>query len=149
MKLGIDFNTVKDNTQFDLLPQGEYLVKIDSTEMKENKNRTGNYLRVNLIIAAGPFSNRKLTSFFNLNHENSQAEGIGRSELKSLILNVGLNPAEFDTNQLNGKHILANVVVDGEFNRVKYFKKMKANPVDGVKESWANTESMKTPDVPF
>lgn len=149
MKLGIDFGSVKDNTSYDLLPQGEYLVKIDSTEMKENKNRTGNYLRVNLIVAAGPFSNRKLTAFFNVNHENTQAEGIGRSELKALILNVGLNPADFDTNNLHGKHVLANVVVDGEFNRVKYFKKMKSDALDGAKASWANQESMKTPDVPF
>ena len=131
MKLGINFDGVEETkTEFELLPEGQYVTTVTNTELKANKSGTGKYLKVTLKIVGQKYKNRVLFQNFTTEHDNTVAESIGRGQLKNLIQSAGLDPTKFtETEDLHGCSVIANVSTKhdpnyGEQNVIKSFKKI-------------------------
>lgn len=125
-----------EDTNFEPLPEGEYTVKVDSTELKATKNGTGQFIKTAFVVLAPKFQGRKLFHNFNIINENSEAMRIGKQQLKALMQSSGLTQEQInqfnDTDQLIG--LTCNVTVGiekgqgnyGPQNRIKRFLKAGA-----------------------
>lgn len=87
MDLGL--KDVKAN-EFELIPPGEYPAIVTKSEMKPTKDGTGQRLNLTLQILNGKFQNRTLFDGLNVKNKSSQAEQIGRGQLKSLCVAVNV-----------------------------------------------------------
>ena len=125
-----------EETNYELLPEGEYTVKVDGTELKATKNGTGQFIKTAFVVLAPKFQGRKLFHNFNIINENSEAMRIGKQQVKALMQSSGLTQEQInqfsDTDQLIG--LTCNVMVGiekgqgayGPQNRIKRFKKAEA-----------------------
>lgn len=136
--LGQDIlNDIKnaEETNYELLPEGEYTVKVDGTELKATKNGTGQFIRTTFVVLAPKYQGRKLFHNFNIINENSEAMRIGKQQVKALMQAGGLTQEQInqfnDTDQLIG--LTCNVTVGiekgqgayGPQNRIKRFLRVK------------------------
>lgn len=124
-----------EETNFEPLPDGEYTVKIDGTELKATKNGTGQFIKTAFVVLAPKFQGRKLFHNFNIINENIDAMRIGRQQVKALMQAGGLTQEQInqfnDTDQLIG--LTCNVTVGiekgqgayGPQNRIKRFLKVR------------------------
>ena len=67
-----------------VLPPGKYLVKVREVEVAETKAKNGQILKVKLVCDSGV-----ITDNINVFNANSEAQRIGREQLKALLLNGG------------------------------------------------------------
>jgi len=88
--LNFDANTVEPNVGFDPIPEGDYEAVITESEMKENKNKNGHFLKLTFEIIAGDHKGRKLFNNLNLDNPNSDAVRIARGELSAVCRAVGV-----------------------------------------------------------
>lgn len=115
---------------FDAIPAGKYTAAIVKSEMKDNKQGTGQYLNLHFKITEGKFKDRLVFTNLNLVHPNDQAVAIARKELTSIVKACGLVSIE-DTEELHGIDIEINVKVREatanypEGNEVKGYKALK------------------------
>lgn len=80
-----DLSNVKESS-FDTLPEGKYVANVTNAEMKETKDGTGQYIRIELTVAQGEAKGRKLFTNFNVKNKNAQAVEIGLQHLKSMLV---------------------------------------------------------------
>lgn len=74
----------EEASAFDDLPAGDYNVMITDSEMKETKDRMGQYLNLTLTIMGGNANGRKIFDRLNLVNKNPTASQIARQTLQSI-----------------------------------------------------------------
>lgn len=87
----LDLDLTNDEVKsFDVLPKGDYMVRIDKAELKESKNNSANqYINLELTVMQGKYEDRKVFSMINIINQNEKAAAIGRSQLKQLLIATG------------------------------------------------------------
>jgi hypothetical protein len=119
------------------IPPGSYTADVYALKYKQNKAGTGAYVEATLLLHDEPYTGRRLWHYFNIQHQSTQAQSIGKAQFKSFLDCFGV--AELatpdDMAKLEGKQV--GVVVTTEDykgkaqNRVKLFSPIAAStPVD-------------------
>ena len=141
-----DFNAAEvdttPNTDFSPLPQGEYVVIITNSEMKQNSKKNGEYLLVEMDVVEGEYSNRKLFVYLNLKNPNEVAQKIGYQDLAKICKAVGKEQIK-DSSELHGKRFVAHVVVEQGSDYVKDGVTREGKPQNAVKgySAWTGTKA--------
>lgn len=122
----IDLTDVKDSGP-EILPQGEYVVIVDSAEVKPTKNGTGEYINAKFSVDGGHYHGKNIYHMFNIKNDSVQAVEIGLSQLKSLMKCAGCKEFKLQTvKSLEGLKALAVVKIKtdayGEKNVISFFK---------------------------
>lgn len=125
----------KPNDSFEALPAGTYTVKITGGEWKDTKAGTGKYLQVEMTVAEGEHSGRKIYDRLNLDNPSQQAVQIAKGQFASLREAVGvLNPK--DSAEMMGirfqvalKRVPRNDRPDEMTNEVQRYIKRGQTPV--------------------
>ena len=81
------------------------------------KKGTGYFLKVEMIVLAGPYAGRKLWDRLNISNPNPQAEQIAKSQLKKLCLASSISNLQSKA-ELLGKIVRPKIKVDGIYNVV-------------------------------
>lgn len=109
-RLGSTFDATKhDTTQSDYseLPNGDYELEIEASEVKEGANGTG--LKTTMtVLRPDEYRGRKVFNFYNLEHKNAQAQEIGQRQFASLCRAIGVSEVE-DSEELHFKAFTAKI----------------------------------------
>jgi hypothetical protein len=126
-----DANSVEPNAPFEVIPAGDYRVQITGSEMQENSQKTGSYLKLELEIIDGDQAGRKLFDRLNLDNPNPQAVEIAQRTLSAICHAVGVLTVS-DSEDLHLRPMLAKVNVEpgrnvngkeyGPSNQIKGYK---------------------------
>ena len=109
----IDLSEISEKSDFELLQPGMQQVAILHTEMCDNRQGTGQYLKVEFEVTSGPYAGRKLWDNLSIIHENNRAQNIARQQFRQLCLACGIeDEVVSETSGLHGVEI--NVLVDIE-----------------------------------
>lgn len=76
---------------FGPIPEGDYALKIKSSELVDNKSSQGNHVYVQLEVASGSHAGHVIHERYNYNNANETAQKIGRSRFKALCLACGMS----------------------------------------------------------
>lgn len=111
---------------FSPLPDGWYTAAIKSAEMRDTKDKTGQYIAIRYDILGPTHQGRVVFGNINIKNKSTAAEEIGRQALGSIMRAVGLARVD-DTDQLIGHSLqikLSTRVQDGyePTNEVRQFK---------------------------
>lgn len=111
--LGYDFDAtqVEPSAPMDPIPPGEYVMQITDSEMKDTKNRDGQYLQLALEVTEGEYRGRKVFDRLNLSNPNQTAVEIAHKTLSSICHALGIMKVR-DSNQLHYKRMLVRVDVE-------------------------------------
>ena len=127
--LGEQFNS-SDVPVFDLIPKGDYKLRICDSDIQENSRKTGNILKLTLEIVEGPHTGRKVWDQLNLSNDNEMAVKIGRERLSAYCHATGVQVLQ-DTTQLHGIVFMGKIIVkqdkNGDYddrNEVRNLKKI-------------------------
>jgi hypothetical protein len=109
-RLGSTFDATKhDTTQSDYseLPNGDYELEIEASEVKEGANGTG--LKTTMtVLRPDEYQGRKVFNFYNLEHKNAQAQEIGQKQFARLCRAIGVSEVE-DSEELHFKAFTAKI----------------------------------------
>lgn len=83
------------------IPPGKYTAVLVESELLQNKNGTGSYLKLKFQVMGGQYDGRNVWQNMTYKHTNAQAQQIGRKELNTLRLACGV-PDLKDSTQLHG-----------------------------------------------
>lgn len=126
----LDLTNVEE-VSFDLLPTGEYPVRVVEAEIKDTKAGTGQYINVQLEVIGDSYTGRKLFHAFNIKNPNAKAVQIGLGQLKSMLTKANSKKLKLDSpNDLLNLEFVAVVKIqkgrDGydDQNQVSAFKEM-------------------------
>lgn len=89
---------------FSPLPEGWYTATIASAEIKDTKDKTGQYIAVRYDITGPTHQGRVVFGNVNIKNKSTQAEEIGRQALGSIMRAIGLARVD-DTDQLIGGNL--------------------------------------------
>lgn len=111
--LGGVYNADPNNVQGDFspVPPGEYLVQITDSDLVENSQRTGHYLKLEMEILEGDQAGRKLFDRLNIDNPNQQAVDIAQRTLNAICVAAGKLSIS-DSNELHNIPMTAVVKVD-------------------------------------
>lgn len=84
-----DVEKVEVREGYEDLPEGAYSVAATSGEVKINKSATGTMQSCVFSVLEGAYANKTIMHFFNIVHNNPQAEQIGRADLKAFCTACG------------------------------------------------------------
>ena len=109
------------------IPAGDYAVIITESEMKETKNRNGEYLALKHVIFEGQHKDRVLFNNLNLNNPNAKAVQIAQGTLESICRAASLTGQISNSEQLHNKPMIVRVGYDetqdeGRRNNIKSYK---------------------------
>ena len=106
---GVNY-TDYEETSFEPIPEGQYVVILESSDLKTTKAGDGQYLKCSFQVIDGDYKGRKVVMNMNIENKNDTARNIGRSQLNALCkaANV-LNPS--DSCQLHDIPVIAKVKV--------------------------------------
>ena len=131
---GFDPNAIEASVPRDPLPEDDYVLVVEKTELVANKGNTGYRLDITYKVEGGAHDGRKLFINYNVQHTSEQARQISLREFKSLIDATGVNPeAAFeDTDTLLYKPFLARVVLKQDTVKNGFgVREVKINPETG------------------
>lgn len=127
------FQTAEANSGFDPIPPGDYILQVSETELKNTKDGTGQYIKVAFTVMGPKYEGRKIFTNFNIRNASPEAERIGVSQLKALVVAGGVAEPLMDTDQLMGATVSAHVTIDkskdpqyDDQNRVSHYKPVNA-----------------------
>ena len=123
---GFDPSTVPAD-EYTVLPAGDYVGAILSSEVKWTKSGSGKYINFTIEIIDGPHSGRRVWDLINLWNPNPKAAQIAQRTLASICAATGI-PAPSDTSELHNIPIGVRIKVEpdsggwGEKNKItKYY----------------------------
>jgi hypothetical protein len=93
------------------VPPGDYLVQIESSDIKDGAKQGSRYVQLEMVILDGPEAGRKIIDRLNLWNENQKAVDIAQRSMNALCVAVG-KLAVGDTNELHSIPMIAVVKVD-------------------------------------
>jgi hypothetical protein len=153
MSFGFDLTSVEtEQNNRGLLPAGDYIAKIEKIELKTSKkNEANKYLNVQYKVCDMPSRNGAV--FFdivNIHNTNTDAQNIGRSRLKSMLLSSGVPEDKLGSvsqEYLVGKKVKCTLGIQkdsqyGDKNRV--FQVTKAD--NATVESFEKDPTKQAPD---
>lgn len=111
---GFDSTTVEPAKprDFSPLPAGPYDSEITNADVKDTRNRDGQYLEVeHTIVSPEQYAGRKVWARINLVNPSADAQRIGREQLSALCHATGI-PVLKDSDHLFGKVVRIRVKVD-------------------------------------
>lgn len=110
--LGQTFDATQHDTEqkdFSDVPNGDYELEIEASEVKPTKAGTGTLLSTTMsIIAPEEFKGRKLFESYNLENPNPQAQEIGQRQFAALCRAIGVQQVE-DSDELHFKSFTAKI----------------------------------------
>ena len=108
-KLNFNAEDVEPLGSFEPLPVGEYTVVISASEMKDTKNKEGQYLQlVYDVVGDGEYRGRKVFDRLNLVNKNATAQEIAQRALSSICRAVGVMHPK-DSEELHDKPFTVKV----------------------------------------
>jgi hypothetical protein len=131
---GFDPNAIEATVSRELLPEDDYVLVVEKTELVANRGNTGYRLDITYKVDGGAYDNRKIFINYNVQHSNEQARQISLRELKSLIDATGVNAeAAFeDTDTLLYKPFIGHVTVRQDTIKNGFgVREVKLNPETG------------------
>lgn len=97
-----DINSIPEQqNDFSPLPEGWYNAVINKAEIRDTKDKTGQYVAVRYDIIGPTHQGRVVFGNINIKNKSTQAEEIGRQALGSIMRAIGLSRVD-DTDQLIG-----------------------------------------------
>lgn len=97
-----DINSLPEQqNDFSPLPEGWYNATIKSAEIRDTKDKTGQFIAIRYDINGPTHSGRVVFGNINIKNKSTQAEEIGRQALGSIMRAIGLSRVD-DTDQLIG-----------------------------------------------
>jgi len=146
----VDMNGVEPQDDFSPIPVGEYTAIIVFSEIKQTKDYTGKYIKLEVEIVEGKYKKRKLWANLNLWNKNEQAVSIAKREMASIRLATG-KPNAKDTVEFHNIPVLINVGIkpaaDGydAQNKISGWKPIgkttTAQPAQQAATAQANTQA--------
>lgn len=129
MQLGFTVNAAdlpQSTSNFDVLPAGDYQVRISEAAVQATKAGTGQYIKLRLDVTGPSHQGRVIYTNLNIQNPNPKAEEIGRQQLGDIMRACGLASLS-DTDQLINGCMTVKVAVTqseqyGPGNDVKAFK---------------------------
>lgn len=116
------------------IENGEYLVKILDTELKQTKSG-GFALNVTFEIQEGVCKGRRIWESYNIINQSEQASSIGKGQVKTLALCCGLDPESVDDSEmLHGKLVIARVEGKPDMNGIEYPKPKYFKPISNTQK---------------
>ncbi len=131
-ELNFNANEVEPQS-FDLIPPNEYEAVIVASEMKATNAGTGRYLKLQLQILNGPFSNRRLFDRLNLENPHEKAVSIAKGTLSAICRAVNVMTPR-DSSELHMIPLRIKVAIskgDGDYadqNEIKAYKPRHTGP---------------------
>lgn len=130
-----DLKNIKaDDGNFAPIPVGDYTLQVNATELKQTRDGSGQFIKVEFSVVAPSHQGRKLFTNFNIYNRNPEAERIGRSQFKAFNDACGIPPVQ-DTDELCGHVVLAHVTIEkdktGRYddqNRLSKFRRAESAP---------------------
>lgn len=129
-----DPNAIEASAPREPLPEDDYMLAVEKTELVANRANTGMRLDVTFNVTAGPYENRKVFMTYNVQHANEQARQIALRDFKALIDATGVDPATAfeDTDTLLYKPFMGRVVLRHDTVKNAFGQReMKLNPETG------------------
>ena len=106
---GFNANDIDTTTTYDALPAGTYVAVISGSEMRPNRNGTGEYLKLEFtLVENGRYDGRKVWANLNLRHPNPTTVEIARKDLASICKAVGVLAPQ-DSTELHDIPLLVRV----------------------------------------
>ena len=145
--MSFDLSNVKPQGNFEVLPAGKYICNVTNAELKDTRDGTGQYIKMEYTIKSEVAEGRKIFSNLNIKNNNPKATDIGLSQLRSLLELSGYPTPD----KLGGVSELCGLTVGvktkvksdldfGDRAEVSYF-------FDPKKDSQSDQKA--TPDLPF
>ena len=141
---GVNY-TDYEETSFEPVPAGTYVIGLESSEMKTTKKGDGQYLKCTFQILDGEYKNRKVFMNFNMVNPSQTAQNIGLSQFAALCKATGvLQPT--DSCQLNDIPVKAKVKVikntyNGEEKMVNEISDFMPNTATATSPAATSTDS--------
>lgn len=85
----------------DVLPADTYAVKVRSSEWKDNRNKTGQYLQLNMGVVEGPYEGSTIVERLNLKNPSDMAVRIAKGTLNAICEAIGIRDVK-DSAELEG-----------------------------------------------
>lgn len=95
---------------FTPLPEGWYTASINSAEIRDTKDKTGQYIAIRYDITGPTHQGRVVFGNINIKNKSTQAEEIGRQALGSIMRAIGLARVD-DTDQLIGGNLQIKLAI--------------------------------------
>tara|TARA_R110001599_G_scaffold243477_1_gene443279 strand:- start:520 stop:972 length:453 start_codon:yes stop_codon:yes gene_type:complete len=108
----VDYGNRQEETRVDfneLMPDGEYPLKIIATEKRDNKAGTGSYILLTLEVASGKYERKWVREYLNLWNPNEQAVEIAQRKLGQLCKVLGIEHLG-DSDELLNRTVQAKIV---------------------------------------
>lgn len=112
------------------LPAGDYIVSIESAELRETRDGTGHYLAMELLILKDKnYEGRKIWDNLNLKNRSEVAERIALSRLREYMAALGLTSLQDPEQLVSGVVIVRTKIKDDRTNitKVLSLKEQKLN----------------------
>ena len=103
-----DSNQHEDMANFEPIPAGEYVVQVTDSDIKDTKDGTGKYIKLEMTVLKGEFKGRKIWNNLNIINKNPVAVEIAQKELATICRAVGKSVIQ-DTQELHGKPFIMKV----------------------------------------
>lgn len=123
----IDLSGVETSKPGAIKP-GKYVATITEAKVEPLYSGKGKKLSTTIKIVDGDYKNRNIYHNFNIQHENKDAERIGKEQLKGLMQCLNLGDVLKSTDDLCGKPFLVVTKLEmdketgAEKTRVRYFE---------------------------
>jgi hypothetical protein len=111
---GFDSATVEPAKprDFSVMPAGPYDAEITNADLKDTREKTGQYLEIeHTIVSPEQYAGRKVWARLNILNNNPKAQEIGREQLSAVCYAVGI-PKLLETDHLFGKLLRIRLKVD-------------------------------------
>ena len=126
--MAFDANNVEPAQEMGPLPEGEYVVMVTESEMKQTRDGTGQMLALTLEAIEGDLNGRKLWDNLNLVNKSQQAMQIAQATLSSICRAIGVMQIT-DSNALHNRPMKVKVATEsytGQDGNQKQSSRIKA-----------------------
>jgi len=144
---GIEFdaNEVEPLAPMEPVPEGIYLAEIVSSDKKQTKNGTGDYIEAVFKIIRWQYEGRTINENLHIWNQSERAREYSLKALSSICRAVGVTKI-YDTSSLHGIPIEIVVGLKDPDDKGRVFNKIKAYNKRGTSESQSVPESTNKPD---
>jgi hypothetical protein len=99
-----------EENNFEPIPAGWYEVSISSTQLKQTKTGTGEFIALHYNVLGPDYKGRVIFGKLNIRNPHPHIQDIGIQQLGELMRAIGLASVE-DTDQLIGGHLEVKVEI--------------------------------------